>query len=239
MAKMLRDAAYIKSFLQELPTGQLFTTKACRIQIPTRYKDRDIAVIGLDTYIYGIFAIISEENKYAVSNVTALMKILPYKTLEIEVEGVPYYEFHFEANSVIVETLDLVKKDILIYNVLDEFIFKGKIPWFLNYEDVAKLFDSSQDFAGSNVAQSPETLELIASMVARNPKDRLQYYRTVVQSYDDLMTHPPDFVPLMSVYYSATNTLNKLAGRDYNDGVVSALVTPTEKIQRIEQLVRA
>lgn len=239
MAKMLRDAAYIKSFLQELPTGQLFTTKACRIQIPTRYKDRDIASIGLETYVYGIFALISEENKYAVSNVTALMKILPYKTLEIDVGGIPYYEFHFEPNTVIVETLDLVKKDILIYNVLDEFIFQGKIPWFLNYEDVAKLFDSSQDFAGSNVAESPETLELLASMIARNPDNRLQYYRTILKSYDDLITNPPDFVPMLSVYYSATNTLNKLAGRNYNDGIVSALVTPTEKIQRIEQLVRA
>ena len=236
---MVRDAAYVKSFIKELPTGQLFTTQPCRIQIPTRYKDREIAHIGLENYIYGIFALIAENNRYAVSSVTALMKINPAKTIQVLVNEVPYYEFHFEANSIIVETTDLVKKDILIYNVLDEFFFRGKIPWFLGYEDVAKIFDTADAFAGSRVAENQETIEFITSIIAKDPNDRLKYYRTAVETYNDLLTKPPKFVPMLSVFYSVTNTLNKLAGRDYNDGVVSALVTPTEEVQRIEQLVRA
>lgn len=239
MAKMVRDAAYIKSFIKELPTGQLFTTQPCRIQIPVRYQDRDIAYIGLENYIYGIFALISDDNKYAVSSVTAMMKICPVKTIQTLVNDVPYYEFYFDANSVVVETTDLVKKDILIFNVLDEFFFKGKIPWYLGYEDVAKIFDSAYDFAGSRVAENQETIELFTSIIAKDPKDRLNYYRSTINSYNDLITRPPTFVPMLSVFYSVTNTLNKLAGRDFNDGVVSALVTPTEEVQRIEQLVRA
>ena len=53
------------------------------------------------------------------------------------------------------------------------------------------------------------------------------------------MTNPASYIPLNSVYYAATNTVNKLAGNHFDKGVVSALITPTEEIEHIESLLRA
>lgn len=236
--KLLRDAARVHSYLKELPGGQLFTTKACKIQIPEHFLSRGLAEVGIDTYVYGIYALIFEDDVYAVSNINAMIPITPSKILTTKIDDVAYYEFYFEENSVIIPDLNLVRSNNLIYTVFDELIFHGKIPWYLNYEDMGHLFASAKKHADSGVAQSYETIELIASMLARDHNDRTRYYRTSVQSKKDLIT-PPDYVPLMSVFYSATNTLNKLAGNYFTNGLVSALVTPTKETERIETILRA
>lgn len=239
MGRMVRDAEKVLSVLKELPNDQLFTTQACRIQIPTRFHDRGLAHIDIDNYIFGIFPIILDDGTYAVCNIDAMVKILPYKVLTVNIKDVPYYEFHFEANSVVIANLNLVRRDTLVYNLLEEFVFNGNIPWYLDYEDVGKIFDTSSDYAGININNNYEVLELLASMISRDKKDRTKYYRTTLDTYDDMTKSPPVFVPMKSVFYSATNTMSKLAGNYYNDGVVSALVQPTHEVERLESLIRS
>ncbi len=237
--RLTRDAAKVKACLKELPSGQLLTTQACRIQVPKRFEDRGLAAIGNDTYIYGIYALILEDGSYAVSNIMAMVKINPYKILEVKIDEVSYYEFYFEANSLIVDTVHLVRRNLLMFNVIDEFMFQGNVPWYIEYEDLGKLLDTSEFHADSKVGQSFEVTELIASFLGRKRDDRTKYYRTVIESYADLKKNPPAFVALKSVFYSATNTLNKLAGSYFNDGVVSALVSPSQNVERIEALLRS
>lgn len=238
MSRLVRNAEKVHSFLKELPDGQLLTSQPCRIQVPARFNDRGLAQVGIDNYVFGIFALIYDDGSYAVCNIDAMVKILPYKVLTVNIKDVPYHEFHFEANSVVIANLNLVKRDTLIYNLLEEFFFNGNIPWYLEYEDVGKIFDTSSVHAGINVNNNFEVLELLASMIARTPTDRTKYYRTFVEDVNDMVKTPPVFVPMKSVFYSATNTLNKLAGAYFNDGVVSALVQPTHEVERIEQLLR-
>jgi hypothetical protein len=238
MATLRRDASQAHKYLKELPDGQLFTTKACKIQIPEHFAHRGLAEVGIETYIYGIYALIFEDGIYAVSNINAMIKITPFKTQTVKIKEVLYYEFYFEANSVVIPNMNLVCRDTLIYNVFDEIYFKGKVPWYLNYEDIGKLFDTAKPHADSNVAENFETIELIASIVAREKGNRINYFRHSLKSAEDTKRSVPDYVPMMSVFYSATNTLNKLAGSYFNDGIVSALVNPSTEVQRIEQLLR-
>ena len=44
---------------------------------------------------------------------------------------------------------------------------------------------------------------------------------------------------MRSVIYAATNTLNKIAGSYMETGVVSALVSPSDREERIEILLKA
>jgi hypothetical protein len=58
-----------------------------------------------------------------------------------------------------------------------------------------------------------------------------------VQSIDDIVKKPPVYIPLRSVTYTATNTTNKLAGSYFQEGLVSALVSPSERKERIESIL--
>jgi hypothetical protein len=234
-----RDASKVLPFLVEVESGQLITKKACKIQIPMRFADCGLAQVGIDTYIYGIYALIMDDGFYAVSNVCTMVKVEPSKTLTVKIDDVQYYEFYFNANDVVIADVNAMKRDLLIFNLMDEFINKGKVPWYYEYNDQGKIFDTSMSHAGSPVNDNLESVELVVSMTARNPEDLTQYYRTVVTDEKFLKEHPPERIPLKSVFYAATNTLNKLAGSYFNDGVVSALVNPTEHVERVEKLLRA
>ncbi len=113
------------------------------------------------------------------------------------------------------------------------------MPWYLDYNDLGHIFDTASSHAGANVGTNPEVTELIVSIIARNSKDRTQYYRSCINSLEELKTNPPVFISMKSVPYAATNTTNKLAGSYFGEGVVSALVSPSEKRERIENLLLA
>jgi hypothetical protein len=174
---------------------------------------------------------------YAVLNACAMVELSPSKILKITVQGEEYYELWFPAGGMMITDLNCVKKATLPYYIIDEVIFKGKVPWYVDYTDLGKIYDTAALHAGSNVGESSETVEFIASLMYRCGNDRTKYAREVMTKYDerDKMT----YIPLKSVIYAANNTLNKLTGSYFKDGVNSAIVNPTTKVEAIESILRA
>lgn len=236
--ELIRDPAKVQSYLKELPGGRLVTTKGCKIYIPARFAERGLASIGIETYIVGIYAIVVDDTHYGVSMVNAMLPIEPTSTVTIQIDGEEFYEFTFEAGSTVVSSVNLVKTDTLVYKIYDEIISKGRVPWYLGYAELGKLFDTAPYHAGAKIGTNHEVTELIISMIARNPRNRHEYYRTSIKTPEDMLATDPAYIPLRSVTYAATNTLNRLAGSYFTEGVVSALVNPTERTERIEDLLR-
>lgn len=239
ISTLIRKPERIHAALMELPDGRVITKTGCKIYIPIRYAERSLAYIANEIYILGIFAITVEDKYYGVSLINTMVPIEPVETNKISIDGDGYYEFVFAPGNTVFKTTNLVKTDALIYRIYDEFLAMGHIPWFIGYEELGKLFDSAKEFAGANVGTNPEVTQLIASILARDPKDRTKYYRTVVESPEDLLRKPPVFVPLKSVQYSATNTTTKLGGSYFQQGVISALIDPASRLEPIERLLLA
>jgi hypothetical protein len=235
---LVRDAAKVHGALRELDDGKLVALKPLKILVPARYEERGLAEIGLETYICGMYCMVVEDKFYAVSSVCAMLRIEPFSTMTIKINGEEYFEFSFRAGDVVFHSTSLVKVDVLVYRLYDEFISKGNIPWYFGYEDMGRLFDTAKHHAGANVGENAEITELIVSFIARDKADKTKYYRTQVESLSYLKTNPPVFIPLKSVIYAATNTVNKLAGSYFSEGVSSALVYPAERTERIEELLR-
>jgi hypothetical protein len=234
---LVRDADRVKACLQETSSGSLIATKGCKIIIPARFSERGLAEIGLETFIIGVYAMIVEDKYYAVSLINMMIRITPTSTLKIKIKGVEYYEFTFDPGQIVMPRTNLVRNDILVYKIYDEIVSKGKVPWYLGYEDLGHIFDTALSHGGANIGTDAEVTELIISIISRNSKDRTQYYRSSINSIEDLKTNPPVFISLKSVPYAATNTTNKLAGSYWSEGVVSALVSPSDRVERVESLL--
>lgn len=239
MSKLKRDAQAVLSTLIHTPTGQVIAKENCKIQVPVRFSEVGLGQVGIQTFTYGLFPIILESGAYSVCNVNAMIELDPFKTLVVTLDETDYHEFYFEPGSVIIKSTDLIQREALMFNVLDEFIFKGKIPWYVEYDDLGHLFDTAKYHANSNVAQNPEVIEFIAALVTRSKSDRTKYIRNVAQTYDDYRLDKIDYIPLSNVFYAVHNTVNKLAGSYFNDGVISALVTPSEGVEQIEKILRS
>lgn len=234
---LIHDAEKVKPYFRELGDGSLIAAKALKIVIPSRFAERSLAEIGMETHICGIAGIVVEEKWYAVFLVNAMLRIEPTSTLKIMIEDDEYYEFSFDAGAVVMPTTQLVKTDTLVFRIYDELIAKGRAPWYMGYDELGKLFDTAKSFAGANIGENHEVTELLISMIARDPQDRTKYYRQTVKSREDLIKRPPVIIALRSVQYSATNTVNKLAGSYWQDALTSALVSPSERVERIESLL--
>lgn len=234
---LVRDPSKIHEALQELDDFRVVAKQECKIYIPARFTERNLAELGVENYITGICAIVVGDF-YAVMNVCAMLKIEPAQTFKIRIQGDEYYEFYFPKGSTVISTTELVKKDTLVYRIYDEIISKGKVPWYLDYNDLGKIFDTAKLHGGANIGQNSEVTELIVSMIARDRNDKTKYYRTVITDLEDLKKNPPTYIPLRSVIYAATNTTNKLAGSYFATSTVSALVSPATRTERIEAILR-
>ncbi len=237
MKKLIRDPELAKSLLVKNEAGQVLAKEKCYIQVPARFSNIGLGQVGVDTIIYGCYAMINEAGRYTVRNINALIELNPNKTEVIKIGSVDYHQFEFDAYQVMIKTSNIIKRDNIIYNIFDEFLFKGKVPWYLEYEDLGKLLDTAKKFANSDVGKNQDVIEFIVSMIARTSNDRTINIRHILNNYKDL--HDISYVPLSSVFYSVNTTINKLSGSYFNDGIVSALVKKTDDISEIEKILRA
>lgn len=236
MESLRRDAASVIPKLKQREDGAVYTTVPCRIQIPQRYLERHLASIGSEVYILGFFAIIMDD-VYAVNTTAAMMRITPSSTETIDVNGTAYVEFHFEKGDRVFYTTELVKNDTLTYYIYDELVAKGRVPWYFNYFDLAKLFNTAELHAGINLGNRA-IIDLIVSTIARSSKDKTILYKHVLSKPSDVETNPPEIVPFRSVIWNTSDTTSKLIGAYFSDAVTSALVNPSDRVERIEELLR-
>lgn len=233
---LIRDADYIISRLSEEADGSIVTTAPCTVQIPESFAAKNLAVIGSEVFIFGFFPIIMGDH-YCVNKTIAMMRILPSSTQKIVVNETPYIEFQFEAGDKLFNTTALVVTDTLSYYMYDEFIAKGNIPWYMDYFDMANMFDTAKEHAGVDLG-GRSIIELIISTIARDPNDMTRLYRHILSRPEDLRTKPPITVPFRSVIWNTSDTTSKLNGAYYSEGINSALVNQSESVEMIEELLR-
>ena len=235
-SKLVRDAEKVHAHLKELEDGSVIALKPCKLYIPARFAEGDLAIIAEEISIVGIFAMVVEDKYYGVCTANTMMRIEPSATSTVKIDDDDYLEFYFEAGARVLTSSLLVKVDTLTYHIYDEIIAKGRVPWYLSYEDLAKLFESAEYHAGVKIGANHAIMEMIAAVISRDDDDRTKYYRhTVTKLPSD---KPPAIVPLRNISYGASNTTAKLMGAYFQDGLTSALINPSERVEKVEELLR-
>lgn len=241
-----RDPARVKTSLRRMDvkdkTGvvtdtQTITTRGCKIMIPARFAEHNLAEIGSQVWILGIYAIIVDDLYYAISLTTAMLRIKPTSIDKVDVKDEPYLVFTFAPGSVVIDSNTLIKKDSIVFEIFSEMIDKGRVPWYINYVDSGHLFSSAKKFAGVNIGTQPEVDWLLVSLIARGSKDLSKYYRSTIASLVDMEKSPPTWTPLKKVSIAATNTMTRIGGNYFDEGVRSALINPSTRPERIESVL--
>lgn len=238
MTKYTRN---VKKVLEQLVVDnkQIYCKKECYIHIPARFLDKEMGEIGSINNSFGIIPIILKDSlDYAVLSVDAIVNLNPFITEKIVINDDEYYQLYFEANSVIIANTSVLRKDKLIYNILDEFLIKGKVPWYLDYEDLAKFLDTADSHAGSRAIENFEVIETLVSIISRDKNNRKVYMRNSAKN-KDYIASAIEYIPLSSVMYAVSGTVNKLIGAYMDEGIASALTIESTEASNIEKLLRA
>lgn len=219
--KLVRDASMLNKVIHE-QDGALLAIKKLQIHIPFRYISAKMASISKDVNTVAIFAIVVD-GKFMVSNVCSNMQLTPSSIYSEQVDGEEYYILDFDAGSVITPRTSLVVDDNITYNAYNEFIGKAKLPWFMNYEDVGKCVANAHHYSNIRLSGTNAVIELLVASIARDPQDVKKYYREIATSLAEQNTNPPVILPFKSVISGTTNTMGKLIGSYFDEGMTSAL----------------
>lgn len=236
--KFIRDAARVHKALERTAEGSFIALKPLKVYIPSRFPQRDLAIFEEEITFVGICAIVLDDTYYMASQVCAPFRSEPTLVNSAVIDDVEYIEMHFEVGDRVICSDELVMIDNLLYRIYDEIIAKGRVPWYVDYAELGGIFKTSLKHAGVRVGRTPTVLEIISSAICRDSSDLRKYYRQVVETYEDIRVSPPTIIPLRNVSYGATNTIAKLTGSRFDEGMTSAIVNPGDRVERTEMILR-
>lgn len=234
-AALKRDASVVGKAFKKLEDKSLVALKEARIYFPARFTEQHLAAVEVETHCIGHFAIVVDDC-YACYSVNAMIRFDPAEVNKVVWDGDEYYELVFFPGSIVIPNLMLAKVDTNVYHIYNGILAKGRIPWYMSYDDLMKIFKTAPKFAGASVGEEHEVIEMLVSLIARNPNNPTEYYRTLLGKED--VPDKPTYISFKSVEYAATNTTNKLGGSNFARGIVSSLVDPSTRLESIETSLR-
>lgn len=238
-SKLTRDKAAVMSSLKVMPNDSLVTKTGCFIHIPSKYVDKQLAVLSKQgTYILGIFALITPDGKYTVFNFPNMTRILPSETKRFFYDNIEYVEFEFAPGAPALMDVNVLVQDTLIYHIYDYFVDGGTIPWFMAYSDVISIFDLVPEYIGTKLGASWTVIKTILGQIARQPKDRTKMARELYTDLGKIKSFTPAYISFSSVLYGTGSTTAKLMGPYFDTAKISAINHPSEKSDNIEKYLR-
>lgn len=211
---------------------RIITKKKCTILVPYNYLEYKMVQVGRKNQVLTVCMVVVGE-EYFVLNGGVWMWITPDRTRQIKTDDGEYMAFDFEAGAIVCPDTLTVKDSDLTYAMDKYFYGYGRIPCFLNYDDVGNLFTYHNEYGGLRISANNIPFEIVSSVMAHDAKDKFLFYR------EGSMDKRPLFVPFKSVMFNTTNTVSKLLGNYLDDGFTSALLSPTDKEEPIETILKA
>lgn len=233
-----RNPSKVHAALVQQSDDSVLTTREVRIYIPARFLEKKLASITDEIRTVGIFAIVVDDKYYAVSKVNAMMRLKPSSTSTVKFDGESYLEFRFPPGSTVFADTKLFRDDGLVYQIFNEIISKGKVPWYLNYEDLGHLFSTAESHANVRFDSIHAILEMFVAAICRDQNDRTRFYRHIYNEVNGKPVSEPAVIPFVSITFGATNTTARMMGSYFDQGLNSALVNPSTKNEEIEDLLR-
>ena len=207
------------------------------ILFPERYERKDLAELKNTSRILGITAIVIG-NEYGLTKIPALIDTVPDEIEQVEIENDVYYMFKYNRGDIIIENTHIVKKAIKAYDFFELFIMQGKIPWYVDYQDLISIFNNLEKYTGMKAIKNILVVETLAGIITKVKNNPEVAYRLAIKKEIDLKKIIPDYIGLMNVYYSYKSTTNKVLGNFFTKAINSSILYPEKDISDLEDALR-
>jgi len=207
------------------------------ILFPERYIKKSLATMGATAELLSMFAVVDEAFNYGVIVAPIMMTISPDNVTDVMVDGVINKVLVINKGSVFITNRKLLRIDTFMYNLFDEFFLQGNVPWYITYDKLSDIFIEAKKYADSNVGNDVLAIEIVSSIISRNAKNKTMSYRHTITK--GINKTPPVYVGLNNVYYSYDNTLSKVMGGYFQQGVTTAIVNRETETNKVSSLLRA
>lgn len=236
ISNLIRKPSIVnKAWFSPPDTGTIIAKKACKVYFPKHYMDGKLGHIDDKFNVMGVFGITVDDKYFCASDALAVMAFTPDVINIVKIQDAEYYELGWEEGSVICPNRFLVQNKSLMYEVSNEFVSKGKTPWYFDKAMMANVYKTDKLHGGVRMGDDRAIISTTASFRARDPKNREQAFRYSVRTQKEFDEGQPDYLPLNSVAATASNTATKLIGAYLQEGMVSAIIEPSTTVESSEK----
>lgn len=230
ISHLKRDATKVYTALKEIG-DTLVAVKPLKIYIPEHYLSCELLNVSDKVSMVAIFGIVVGEY-YAVSCADAMCITEPSGVTVVTIDGEKYYELTYDVGDKVMSNVNLVQKNSILIVLYTDFLGRANIPWYFEYDEISAIFETCKIHAGASLQTDQAIVELLVSITAKQQKDKRLFYR------HDNKEYRPNYIGISNVAFQANDTYTKLAGGYANDGLTSALVTPTTTNETLVTLIR-
>ena len=199
---------------------------------PSKFVDKGLTILGNISEVFGVIAVVDKDYNYGLYTIPARIDIEPSSIEEIEIDGVIYVKLTIEKHQLLFSSTKIVKNADITYPLFDLLIMQGKVPFYLEYEDLLEVFTNLPKYAGTKVGSHYLPIEIVISIIARDSKNPDIEYRWTKGD------KKPMWIGLTNIYYSYKSTLAKIAGNYFKQGVIAAVVKPEKSVTDVEYALR-
>lgn len=236
MKGLKRNPEYIHKGLKKLPSGETIALKPCKIQIPKRFLDVNLAVLSEHLETVAIYAIIMD-GYYGVSLTNALIKSKPSSTRVEKVDDVEYMTFSYEKGDVVLMDDKVVTLDVLVYYIWSEVLDKGKVPWYVDEKDRALCLMTARSHANVKMGANYALIEMITAVCTRDSKDRTKMWRYVLNKPGAAGKTEPISIGLRNIQFTVETDLGRLSGSYPEIGLMTSMARPAAPPEGLEKIV--
>jgi len=232
-----RNPSKIKNSLKT--TGDMVIAKKnLSIIFPQKFVDKELTILDNICEILGIIIIMDEDLNYSVMTVPGKLSTEPNEIETVEIGDELFVKLIIEEGNAIFTSNKIVKNTDLIYQIFELLMLQGKVPFYLNYIDLYKVFSNIPKYTGSDVGIDTLGFEVLIAISARNPNNLDMQFRKYIKDNKDMVETTPAWVGLKNIYYSYNSTLSKIAGSYFKKGLIAAIVKPEDKSTTLENILR-
>ena len=209
-----------------------FVGETLDLYIPKRYENYQFLHIGERIDCLGIFKMVINGNIECGLQLPAIISIDPTDMAWVTVDDEKFLKVTLTHGSNLMTTLHLLQNDKIYFTTWREFLSVGHLPLYINYENIAFLFDDLKETTGKGINIDHSVLEIIYAHLFRDSKDLNVFYRHTN------MLEKPSTISLKAVSWGPSGTFAKIAGSYAQDGYNSAMLNQAERNSELEDMWR-
>lgn len=230
----LKKITDVSNFFKLENNQWIFTGSKLEIFIPKMYEERGFLTIGEYATSLGIFQLRIDDTYETNFIILSKLVIEFISSRTVTENDYPYIVLSLEKGSIFIQNNLLIKDQNLVYPIFVTFFALGKIPPFIDYNNIHKLLDKIKPQCGVDLKLNGTIYEMIYAHIFRDAKDPYTFYRNTP------MTEKPITVALHQISHALQSASARIIGSYFTEGVTAALVDETERVpSTIENLLRA
>lgn len=234
ITKAVRSPEKVRATLKRVG-DELITLKGCSIIFPRTYEDKQLAYMGNDISLVGVFALFIDDVHYAVALAPTKFSIGNCLVEIIKIAEIEYYKLTFSPGATVYRSVKALKVKVFSYNIVNYFIDYGRVPWFLSYIDAAEICRDIKEWCNISLGDGQACFDVLISLIARTDEDIRTYYRHTLTSDKDLHKHP-HFIPVMEKSLTTTSTLARVTGGELKKSIRETLIDEDMTREPLEDL---